>query len=82
MVKVDGIHTFHVGPKDMAGSLGYPGDIEHPKLKEVEAQVERVVKAGGRKLTGDVLAADRFTNLFLTASREYISNNRGQRIEA
>ena len=82
MVKVDGIHTYHVGPKDMAGSLGYPGDIEHPKLKEVEAEVARIVKAGGRKLTGDVLAADRFTNLFLTASREYISNNRGQRIGA
>ena len=82
MVKVDGIHTYHVGPKDMAGSLGYPGDIEHPKLKEVEAQVARVVKAGGSKLTGDVLVAQRFTGLFLTAAKEYISNNRGQRTGA
>ena len=82
IVSVEGIHTYHVGPKDMAGSLGYPGDIEHPKLKEVEAEVARVVRAAGKMLTGDVLVAQRFTNLFLTAAKGYVSDNRGQRIGA
>ena len=80
MVKVDGIHAYHVGPKDMAGSLGYPGDVTHPRLKEAEEQVARVVKAAGRTLTGDILVAQRFTDVFLTAAQAFVKENRGRKI--
>lgn len=80
IVAVDGIHAYHVGPKDMAGSLGYPGDITHPKVIEVQERVYKAVNDGGKNITGDVLVAQRFTDLFLSTAKGYVKNNQNIRI--
>ena len=37
-----------VGPYDLSGSLGIPGEIEHPKLKQAASRVLESAKAKGR----------------------------------
>lgn len=40
---VPGIDAYMIGPYDMSGSLGIPGQLDHPKVVEAKA---RVLKAG------------------------------------
>ena len=41
ILEVDGIAGFFVGPYDLSGSLGRPGDFEHPDVAAALAEVER-----------------------------------------
>lgn len=44
ILSVDGIDGFLVGPYDLSGSLGMPGDFDNPKMKAALAQVMKVAK--------------------------------------
>ncbi len=47
LVAVKGIDAVMVGPYDISGSLGVPGEIDHPKVREAAKQViEACAKAG------------------------------------
>jgi len=39
---VEGVDGFIIGPYDMSGSLGVPGEFEHPAMVEALEQVQRV----------------------------------------
>jgi 2-dehydro-3-deoxyglucarate aldolase len=43
---VPGIDAYMIGPYDMSGSLGMPGQLDHPKVVEAKA---KVLKAGRAK---------------------------------
>jgi len=45
ILAVEGVDGFMVGPYDLSGSLGRPGDFEHP---EMLAAMERILAAAGR----------------------------------
>jgi 2-dehydro-3-deoxyglucarate aldolase len=47
ILEVDGIDGFFVGPYDLSGSLGRPGDFEHPDVKSALEVVEEFVTADG-----------------------------------
>ncbi len=77
IISVDGIEVFGVGEKDIAQSMGLPGQSTHPKVLEIRAQVATVVHAAGKKMDADVLIATRSTKLFLDAARAFLQANRG-----
>ena len=47
--------------------MGLPGQPNHPKVKEFEAQVAERVHAAGKKTSDDVMLTARGPNLFLGA---------------
>jgi len=51
ILAVDGVDGYIVGPYDLSGSLGVPGDFEHPEMCKAMARIREV---GGRsgKATG------------------------------
>ena len=42
---VPGVDAYLIGPYDMSGSLGIPGQLNHPKVEEAKAKVLKVGKA-------------------------------------
>lgn len=63
MIAVDGVDGVFIGPADLAASLGYPGEPQHPKVvAEVERAIQRIRAAGKAPgvLTGDETLARRY----------------------
>jgi 4-hydroxy-2-oxoheptanedioate aldolase len=44
---VDGIDVVFLGPFDLSHSLGIPGEVEHPKVKEAQRRVLEACTAHG-----------------------------------
>ena len=68
ILSVDGIDSYGIGPKDLAQSMGLPGQMEHPRVREFTRQVTAAVHAAGRKMSHEVIAAHRASHLFLEAA--------------
>jgi 2-dehydro-3-deoxyglucarate aldolase len=47
ILAVEGVTGFFVGPYDLSGSLGRPGDFEHPEVKAALTEIECFVTADG-----------------------------------
>lgn len=45
--KTPGLDGFIVGPYDLSGSLGRPGDFEHPEFLDAMAEIDRVAEEVG-----------------------------------
>jgi 2-dehydro-3-deoxyglucarate aldolase len=45
ILSVDGVDAFFVGPYDLSGSLGIPGQLKHPKVIK---SLEKVMRVAGR----------------------------------
>lgn len=45
ILAVEGVDAFIVGPYDLSGSLGVPGEFEHPRMLEAMDEIARVAKA-------------------------------------
>lgn len=72
ILAVDGIDLFSSGAQDIAQSMGLPGQPNHPRVKEFEAEVTSRVHAAGRKMTADVISAAGAARLFLDGARQFI----------
>ena len=68
ILSVDGIDMYGVGPKDLAQSMGLPGQMDHPRVKAFERRVVDAVHARGKKMSYEAIAAQRASQLFLDAS--------------
>ena len=77
ILSVEGIDLYASGPQDIAQSMGLPGQPNHPRVKEFEAQVRDAVHAAGKKTTDDVMVTARAINLFLEGSRAFLAAHRG-----
>jgi len=44
ILSVEGVDGFVVGPYDLSGSLGVPGQFDHPKVTQALAEIRRVAK--------------------------------------
>ncbi len=51
ILAVEGVDGFIVGPYDLSGSLGVPGDFDHPSVVDALKEVERCIQKG-RKVAG------------------------------
>ena len=68
ILSVEGIDFYGIGPKDLAQSMGLPGQMEHPRVKEFTRQVTDAVHAAGKKMSHEVVAAHRASHFFLKAA--------------
>ena len=78
ILSVEGIDFYGIGPKDLAQSMGLPGQMEHPRVKEFTKQVTDAVHAAGKKMSHEVVAAHRATHFFLEAAVAFRESRLGQ----
>jgi 4-hydroxy-2-oxoheptanedioate aldolase len=45
---VDGIDGIFIGPADLSASMGYPGELQHPKVSAAIDDAIRRIRAGGK----------------------------------
>ncbi|MCC3263316.1 2-dehydro-3-deoxyglucarate aldolase, partial [Paenibacillus polymyxa] len=60
---VEGVDGVFIGPADLAASLGYPGEPQHPNVVAAVEQAIRRVRAAGKApgvLTTDEMLARRY----------------------
>jgi 2-keto-3-deoxy-L-rhamnonate aldolase RhmA len=74
ILSVEGIDLFTSGAQDIAQSLGLPGQPNHARVKEFEAQIRDAVHAAGRKMAEDVMISARATNMFLDGARAFLQS--------
>jgi 4-hydroxy-2-oxoheptanedioate aldolase len=77
ILSVDGIDLYASGAQDIAQSMGLPGQPNHPRVKEFEAQVIDAVHAAGKKMADDVMLSARAVNLFLDGARAFLKASKG-----
>ena len=75
ILAVDGIDVYASGPQDIAQSMGLPGQPDHPKVKEFEAQVASAVHAAGKKAHTDTYVLAPSTGLVLDAAKAFLRDN-------
>ena len=73
ILAVEGIDLYASGAQDIAQSLGLPGQPNHPRVKEFEAQVRDAVHAAGKRMADDVMTSARATNMFMDGARAFLS---------
>lgn len=44
ILQVDGVDAFIVGPYDLSGSLGVPGELDHPLMRDVLYRIDTIAK--------------------------------------
>ena len=74
ILSVEGVDFFLYGPNDLAQSMGFPGEPEHPKVQEAMVQATSQIYAAGKKMMSDVMVATTATELILNAAREFLQN--------
>ena len=77
ILAVEGIDLYASGAQDIAQSLGLPGQPNHQRVQEFEAQVRDAVHAAGKQMADDVMASARATNLFMDGARAWLASERG-----
>ena len=70
ILTIDEVDLIAVGPSDVSNSYGYPGQIEHPVVKEAISQARKKVLASGKSLCGIAGTPEK-------AAREYQEGSRG-----
>ena len=78
ILSVEGIDFYGIGPKDLAQSMGLPGQMEHPRVKEFTKQVTDAVHAVGKKMSHEVVAAHRASHFFMEAAVAFRESRLGQ----
>lgn len=69
---VSGIDAFTHGPHDLAQSMGFHGDPEHPKVVETMRGASERIRRGYGKMWSDITKVAYAHQLFLSASRNFI----------
>ncbi len=72
ILSVKGIDLFMYGPNDLAGSMGHPGQPDHPEVQKAMTDTTERIHAAGRRVTGDVMPAASATGLLLEGAREFL----------
>jgi len=66
ILKVEHIDAFFIAPGDLAQSMGYPGQLDHPDVQTAVHDAVRRTRAAGRApgvLTTNATSARRFLDL-------------------
>ena len=58
ILSIEGIDGFIVGPYDLSGSLGVPGQFDHPSMKEAMERIHKFGTASGKALGIHVIEPD------------------------
>jgi len=76
ILSVEGLDVLSFGPNDLAQSMGFVGQPDHPKVQEAMAKVTAQVHAAGKKMTSDIIVVVHIAELFLEAVRAYVKGVR------
>lgn len=58
IISVKGVDGCFIGPYDLSGSLGVPGDLAHPDVEKAVARVEKICRKGAMPLGYHVVDPD------------------------
>ena len=75
ILAVDGIDAFAWGSNDLAQSMGFPGQPDHPEVKAAEAGIADRIHAAGRKMSYDISSAVGLAEIILGGARAYLEAN-------
>ena len=73
ILAVGGIDAFAWGSNDLAQSMGFPGQPDHPEVKEAESGIEERIHAAGRKMTWDLSTTINAPTVFLEGIRGFLA---------
>jgi 4-hydroxy-2-oxoheptanedioate aldolase len=79
ILAVDGLTGLAGGPYDLAASLGYTGQPDHPERRRLSADVERRAHEAGKCMISDVIALADHLDLVLGASRDFLRRHADDR---
>ena len=75
ILSVEGIDLYQSGAHDIAQSMGLPGQPDHPRVKEFEAQIGEAVHAAGKKMVTEAMVAVQATSLILDGARDFLKSH-------
>ena len=72
ILTVPGIDLFGIGPNDLAQSLGYPGQLDHPEVLKATQEMTRRIHQAGRKMQADVMTSAGISDMLLEGGRRVL----------
>ena len=75
ILAVEGIDAFAWGSNDLAQSMGFPGQPDHPEVKEAERGVAERIHAAGRKMSYDISTAVNAPSLIVEGAQRFLAAN-------
>ena len=76
ILEEDGIDAFSGGPNDLAQSMGFPGQMDHPEPVKAAREVGERIHAVGRKLSSDLMTTIDVREMILGGARSFLAENR------
>jgi 4-hydroxy-2-oxoheptanedioate aldolase len=73
ILSVEGLDVLSFGPNDLAQSLGYVGQPEHPEAVKAREKATEQIRAAGKVFGPDLMAQLRITNALAEAGMSFIS---------
>jgi 4-hydroxy-2-oxoheptanedioate aldolase len=71
ILAVPGLGGIAGGPNDLAASLGWPGQPDHPEVRRLEAEAAGRARRAGKAVLADIVARTGAQELMLGAAREF-----------
>ena len=75
ILAVEGIDAYAWGSNDLAQSMGFPGQPDHPEVKEAEWGVAERIHAAGREMSYDISTAVNAPSLIVEGARRFLAAN-------
>jgi 2-keto-3-deoxy-L-rhamnonate aldolase RhmA len=69
LAAIEGVDYLTFGPNDLAQSLGYPGEPDHPEVLRAMAEATRRINAAGNRVSGDFTHAVWINEILLAGAR-------------
>ena len=79
ILKVDNFRVFQGGPNDLAQSMGYPGQPDHPECLKVTNEGTDKIHASGKYRGEDVMVSVDATLALRDSISEMLSSRKGGR---
>jgi 4-hydroxy-2-oxoheptanedioate aldolase len=76
ILSVPGLTGITGGPHDLAASLGYPGEPDHPECQRLTADAAHRARAAGKTVQSDMMASTGLPELILSAARTFAAEHR------
>lgn len=76
ILSVPGLTGITGGPHDLAASLGYPGEPEHPECRRLTEEAARRARAAGKTVQSDMMASTGLPELLFGAARGFVAEHR------
>jgi 2-keto-3-deoxy-L-rhamnonate aldolase RhmA len=76
ILSVPGLTGITGGPHDLAASLGYPGEPDHPECQRLTEEAARRARAAGKTVSSDMIVSTGLPELILSAARQFAAEHR------